>query len=372
VRPLRAGLRPALAVFGAAWVGWALLGLLGVGIVPPGQPPVSVPGLAAPPVTPGWHNLLTPGERDDALWYLRIATQGYRADDASPAFFPLYPLAVRTLAALPLVSPLAAATVLAQASALGGLVVLFALTTYEHGPAVASRTLRYLATFPTAFFLLSPFTEAPFLLLTVLTFWFARRGRWAAAALPAALAGATRSAGVVLVPALIVEALVQGRDRLGRRLAAACTPLAGLAAYAVYWLARTGSPIAPLDAQRGWQREWAWPWATLWHAVDLAWRYQSYWLIDLIVVLAVLVPVLTGWRWLAPSYAVYAAASLLLPLCQPFPSRPLMSMPRFVLVVFPALWVLARSRLPEPLVLCFSAGSFVLLGLLFTNWFYIF
>src|SRR5450756_36373 len=132
VRPLRAGLRPALAVFGAAWVGWALLGLLGVGIVPPGQPPVSVPGLAAPPVTPGWHNLLTPGERDDALWYLRIATQGYRADDASPAFFPLYPLAVRTLAALPLVSPLAAATVLAQASALGGLVVLFALTTYEH------------------------------------------------------------------------------------------------------------------------------------------------------------------------------------------------------------------------------------------------
>src|SRR5450759_1056086 len=46
-----------------------------------------------------------------------------------------------------------------------------------------------------------------------------------------------------------------------------------------------------------------------------------------------------------------------------------MSMPRFVLVVFPALWVLARSRLPEPLVLCFSAGSLVLLGLLFTNWF---
>jgi len=46
--------------------------------------------------------------------------------------------------------------------------------------------------------------------------------------------------------------------------------------------------------------------------------------------------------------------------------------PYRVLVVFPALWVLARSRLPEPLVLCFSAGSFVLLGLLFTNWFYIF
>jgi len=37
-------------------------------------------------------------QRWDALWYQRIVQQGYRADDGSTAFFPLYPLGVRTVA----------------------------------------------------------------------------------------------------------------------------------------------------------------------------------------------------------------------------------------------------------------------------------
>ena len=64
---------------------------------------------------------------------------------------------------------------------------------------------------------------------------------------------------------------------------------------------------------------------------------------------------------LRPSYAVYAIASLLVPLCYWASFRPLLSMPRLVVVVFPAFWVLARATerrlLPEPLVTgAFAAG----------------
>jgi hypothetical protein len=81
-RKNRDGLGFTVRVFAAVWAGWALLGLLGVQIITAGHP-VSVPGLDAQPASPGWHNLLTVGNRGDALWYQRIAAGGYRTDDAT-------------------------------------------------------------------------------------------------------------------------------------------------------------------------------------------------------------------------------------------------------------------------------------------------
>jgi len=340
---------------------------------------VSVPGRVANPLAPGWHNLLTGGHRQDALWYLRIATGGYRPDDGSAAFFPLYPVAIRVLAAVPGLGPLAAATVLAQGSFLGSLVVLRALAAREYGDQVGQRAMVLMAVFPTAFFFLAPYTESPFLLLVLLSFWYARRDRFGAAAVPALLAGLTRSAGVLLVAALAVEALAQARGdagpgrarRLAGRLAASLAPAVGLASYLLFWAAR-GDVAAPLDAQRNWQREGDFPLTTLVDAARAAWRYQSFWLVDLLVVGVAVAALVAGVRLLRPSYLTYGALSLLLPLCEPFPPRPLMSAPRFALVVFPVFVVLAvavqRRRLSERLVLGFSVGGYVLLGLLFLTW----
>ena len=73
---------------------------------------------------------------------------------------------------------------------------------------------------------------------------------------------------------------------------------------------------------------------------------------------------------------MYAGLSLALPLCYPLPGRLLLSMPRFVAVIFPAFWVLAaaveRRRLPEPLVVGAFAGGYALLSVLFINWWHIF
>ena len=87
----------------------------------------------------------------------------------------------------------------------------------------------------------------------------------------------------------------------------------------------------------------------------------NYWLIDVLVVGVVIVAVVAGWRRLPLPYLTYAIGSLLIPLCYPFPPRPLLSMPRFVAVIFPAFWVLAdaaeRRRLPHTAIVATFAGG---------------
>ena len=63
-----------------------------------------------------------------------------------------------------------------------------------------------------------------------------------------------------------------------------------------------------------------------------------------------------------PAYSIYLWGGLLLPLTFVFPGRPLMSMPRFVLTLFPAIWAVAElcERFRVPRVGRISAGAVVL------------
>jgi hypothetical protein len=382
---LRDGLRQSVAVFLGVRAGAFLLSLVGTTLIAPrSSPPLPVvPGWPIAPITIGWHNLATALERQDAAWYLRIATHGYAPGDGSAAFFPLYPMAIRAVAWLPSIGPLGASLLVSNLAFLGALVMLHGLTRIEGmSDAAARRTILFIAVFPTAFFFLAPYSEALFLLLSVSTFWFARRDRWGAAALTGALAALTRSIGVLLIPALVVEAVVRSRGsrtlgpRLGARLGAALAVGIGPLAYFAYWSARFGDPWAPYHAQERWGRDPTFPLASLVDGIRLAASLGSYWAVDALVLGIVIAAVLAGVGWIRSPYLVYAAASLLLPLSDPLLGRPLLSMPRFVVVIFPAFWVLAlaveRKRLPESLVTGTFAAGYGILALLFVNWWHIF
>jgi hypothetical protein len=114
------------------------------------------------------------------------------------------------------------------------------------------------------------------------------------------------------------------------------------------------------------------PLAALGRAIRYANDFGTYWMVDLLVVGVVLVAIAAGIRWLRPTYLVYSVLSILLPLANPFPDRPLMSMPRFVVVLFPAFWVIARAvgrrTIPESLVTATFAAGYGILALLFINW----
>jgi hypothetical protein len=184
----------------------------------------------------------------------------------------------------------------------------------------------------------------------------------------------------VLILALAVEAVRQWR-REGRaplpRLLGAAAPALGPLLYLGWWHLRFDAFWAPLDAQRAWRPDGpAEPLGVAWDAIVLAWRYQTWWLIDLAVVGFAVVGVALAVRRVAATYSVYAGASLLLPLLFPLDGRPLMSMPRFAAVLFPAAWGYAalgerRPRVGEAALVA-SAVAYGVLATHFINWLYIF
>jgi Mannosyltransferase (PIG-V) len=377
---LRDGFRLALPVFAVALLATTALSLIAVGLIRPFEP-IAVTGWPSTPAAGGWRHLFAVTERQDALWFLRIAVDGYRLDDGSAAFFPLYPAAIRAVSFVLGGHPLAAALLVSWASFLGALTVLAALTLEEFGgdDALARRTLIIAAVFPTAFFLLSPYSEAPFLLLSIACLRAARRDQWAAAAACGALAALTRGVGVLLIPALAFEAWrrsgADGRP-LVPRLTGAAAVAAGPLLYLAYWEVEFGDGSAPFDAEQRWGRTAAlFPWSLV-RAAQSAWTYRSYWLLDAVIVAVVLVTLIVAIRRLPTAYSVYAWLSLLLPLSYPFPDRPLLSVPRFAAVLFPVAWVLAGAPGRRPVLFwplaAVSAGGAAWLFVLFVNWRYIF
>ncbi len=372
-----------LIAFAVLRLAMLLIGVIGVALFP-SLVPVGVPGWRAGPTVLGWQHAFAAWERFDALWFLRIADGGYRLGDGSAAFFPLYPLAIRAVSFVLGGAPLAAATLVSNAAFLTALFVTYVLTTAELSERTARTTVVLLCVFPASHFFLMPYSESLFLLLAVTVFWAARRGRWPAAGAAGALAALTRSLGVALGPALLVEALHQRTERGGRvwpGVAAGVATGLGLVTYLAYWAVRAGDWFAPITRQANWERTLSFPLVTLWNGTVDAFRYLDdpnggYWLLDWLIVVPMLAASVYAAARLRPSYGVYLWAGLLLPLTFAFEDRPLMSMPRFLLPLFPAFWGLAlgleRLRLPRTVVFTAGAVGLGILSLLTVNWYYIF
>jgi Mannosyltransferase (PIG-V) len=356
----------------------------------------------------GWLGdlLAAPAARWDSSWYLVIAHYGYRPDLGSftssrDAFFPLYPLGLRAFGWLgvPLVLAGVLISMLALAFALYG---IHRLTTLEFarlgkpGGEVARLAVLVTAFAPMAFFLSAVYSEALYLSLSVGLFYAARQGRWALAGVLAALAGATRSAGIVLLlPALLLYAygpredrrpdfpLARGlapRYRLRKELLWLGLAPAGLALYMVYLGLAGGDPLAPFHAQDVWGRHFAGPYLGVWDGLQAAFeglrqllsfqQGHAYFatggespfvaaehnVLLVAFLLAALVAIVGVLRTLPLAYGAYVIAALALPLSYPVTAQPLMSLPRFLVVLFPlsmwfAAWLQTHPRARRPALL---------------------
>lgn len=382
---IRRGIRYCLWVFLGMRVGLSLLALAGIALLP-SLDPVGVQGWPAHETTQGWHNLFTAWERFDALWFLRIADSGYYLSDQSAVFYPGYPLAIRFVSTILGGHPLAAGLLISHLATFGSFLLLYFLTASELNERVARRTVLYLAIFPTSFFLLAPYSESLFLFLVLAALWAARRGRWELAGLAGIGASATRNIGVLLMLPLGVEAVhrfLARRDssELARGLLWAALAAGGTVAYLIFSQQFFGDWRAPLEQQQNWQRNLYFPVGTLLAGTREAFRFigvypGGYHLLDWLIV----VPALVAAGWVAlrtrPIFAVYTVASLLAPLSYAFLPRPFMSIPRFLLPLFPLLWALAvwaeRRRGVHEGFLAVSGALLGVMLVLFVNWYYIF
>lgn len=364
------------------------------------RPTVPAAGYVLQPIPGTLGQLLEPLFHWDGYWYVLIADRGYDLHAATTAFWPLYPLLLKAgydLSKWPM--PILG-VILSNLALLGALMVLYRLVRLDYGDAIAGRTIWLLALFPTAFFFSAVYTEALFLLLTVASIYCGRTDHWGRAAAFGFLAALTRNTGVlVIIPLglLLIQRYGWDPRNWWQRGVQVASIALGPLLYFVFLQRVWGDPLITLKAQEQWARYQTMPWntfSTAFQQLDFQWlhwlRIAPEWstltsaftrasfaeggVFDLLITL-LFIPIALYALWrVRPAYSLYALALFILPLLSPSIVHPLMSMPRFVIVMFPffiALAMLLRNRWLFGAVLAFSVVQLAVLLIQFGTWFWV-
>ena len=372
---------------------------LGAGTMFAGNLPAGGFHWLTPDVPPGTLNIWA---HWDGAWYSQIAAEGYYTV-ASTAFFPLYPLLMRSFAELfggPLSLPaLSMWGVLLSLLALPfAFYFVYNIAREGFGERAARATVLTLALFPTSFFFNAVYTESLFLALSAGSIWAlqVRRDLLLACAL-AAFATATRNVGIFLLVPLAYEWLRgEAGKEYGWGKGVACLALAtsGLLAYAAYLWSRSGDLILFYSAQGYWSRRPTGPSNSLtavfteaYESVEGLFRPQpladsaledlmgrlngttdAY---NLLFLLFAAVLLVLGVRVLSFSLSAYTFLLVIPAVFFGKPETPLMGFPRYVLVAFPLFIVLAvllKNRRHLGFWLGLSAAFSLVLCAEFVSW----
>ncbi len=316
----------------------------------------------------------------DGLWYRLIAIEGYDYNEATAAFWPLFPWLMNLGSSITGLAPETIGYIIANVSFLGALMLLYRLISLDFDREIARRALVALAFFPTALFFSAVYTESLFLLLAVAALFAARQEQWFAAGLYGLLAALTRSQGVLLLLPFAVLFLQQHRFEIRRWLPnAVFAALPALAPVIFGWqLKQAGYEwLTFIDVQEQWDRDFSSPWETLrsaWNTADWGWvsdlASDPTWTtltsmgfrnevansdtFALIFTAIFFLVALIGLRVLPLYQSAFIWPALVIPLFGPSPVHPLFSIPRFGLVLFPLFIVFAllfrNRRLAFPLL----------------------
>jgi hypothetical protein len=300
---------------------------------------------------------VAPWYRYDAVWYVRIHQNGYRSDDGTANFHPLYPWVARLFSGLPLhpLWSLQLVSTVAGALLVVALWRLALLDLTEEGARAA--TLLFLC-WPVTFVIFAPYTEGLWLLLAVLCVYYGRKGRWWWAGLMGGLASLTRQQGLFLAIPLAWE-MWEALGRDWRRLLSAWKHLAALALVPLgyfLWvfvraiLIRDFRPrfdslhdfvytvlISPNAEKIVKGQAFLPPWEVIGKATSSLWdgEHQGVWL-DLTFGAAFIVLLAVAWGGMRASYKAYSVLIVLVSLSYYTGEIfPYMGLPRHLLLAFP-------------------------------------
>lgn len=305
----------------------------------------------------------------DGEHYLSISIHGYKF--LEQAFFPVYPMLI-TFFARPFsydpysqfVFSTLAGLLISNIAFYFALYFLWCLLREDYSARIAYLTITILLVFPTSFYLGAVYNESLFLLLSVVSFYFARKNYWFVAAVSGAVSSATRIFGLIIFPALFLE--IWKKKKINMLFWILLIP-SGLLFYMLYQWIYFGDPLLYYKLQKivGEQHQSG---LTLLPQVYFRYIkmiltvdpqnpiYQTVLLEFAVGILFFLLPIYGYFKKIRASYLLYALIGFLLPTIQGSFS----SVPRYVIVFFPsflaaALWINDKPNVLKFIILISSA-----------------
>lgn len=281
----------------------------------------------------------------DGEHYLNIAQHGYGY--LEQAFFPLYPLLIRLFGVIlggEFVYYNLAALFISNSSFFIGLIGLIKLIRLDYSDKVANIALLLFLLFPTSFYFGSVYTESLFFVLVVWSFYFARKRNWWLAGILGAIASGTRFLGVFLLPSLLVEYLLKGKNRNLKNILPILIIPSGLVGFMYFLYLTEKDPLKFIHVLPGFGEQRQIIPVVL---PQVFYRYffkilpninYNYFPVVFTTILEVLVAIMflvlvivLFWKERL-SYAVFSLSSYLIPTL----SGSFSSLPRYVITIFPA------------------------------------
>jgi hypothetical protein len=296
----------------------------------------------------------------DGMWYLSAAhgysligyilhpIQGALPGQSNMAFLPVLPLSIRAVSAITGLHALEAGILVVHVYGAALAVLLWQLIVRLTDKRVANRSVALFWFFPGAVVLSMIYAESALLVFAVVCLLALLDGRWVTAGIFAALAGAARPTGIVLVACCLWQAgRAIRRNHEWQALAAPVLAPLGMAAYFVYLWIETGQPDMWIQIERaGWGGGVDFGRQTM-SGVVSAFRepasINTSVLLQLTGVAVVLVGGFFMWRWRPSSLiVVYTAGVLAMTLLSR--TEPVGGFrPRLVLVAFPLIVSIAHQ-----------------------------
>lgn len=298
----------------------------------------------------------------DGVHYLQIAEQDYKSAGGIQAFFPFYPILIKTLH---LIIPdyLFSALLISIIFFLASLFRFWQLLKLEkYSDSVIKQSLIFLTFFTSSFYFLSAYNESLFLFLTLSCFYYLKKNQIFKASLFAALACTTRLTGIFLAPVLAYEIFLDNKSKAKikhnlfsqiKKLLKLYYPVListlGLLAYMIYLEINFKDALLFVHVQSGFGagRETS----KLVLPYQVIWRYlRMFFTVDktnpifyticlefysFILFFSLLI--VSYFKKINIKYIIYSALSLFLPTL----TGTLSSIPRYVLVLFPVYIALA-------------------------------
>jgi hypothetical protein len=311
--------------------------------------------------------------RWDALHYQQVAQFGYNASGVMKVwFYPLFPWCTRAVAWVT-GNYLLSSFIVSGVALIAVAILMRRLIQLDHSPEVARQAVWFFLIFPTAYFLHIGYTESLFLALVLGSIMAARCDRWWLAGVLGALCWMTRANGIIMAPALAVEAahqfVVTKRWRW-QWLWIRIVPL-GFGVYLFLNWKVTGDPFTFLRMRRSlFAMGSSWPWIGIREAIGNLHRAPNQAEIvgmqELIFTALGFVCMILSWIKLRPVYAMWMTGNWLLVTSVSF----LESTPRYALTLFPIFIFfafLAKNRFWNAVITVWSLLFLALFASLFVR-----